>query len=85
MTREEKKLRRRRNRLMALCWLIVLVWVACLLCGTVHAASSETASANELPTISKVFITIGVCWTSAKLMALIEWLDKPKINRKEVF
>lgn len=85
MTREEKKLRKRQNRLMGLCFFIILIWVACLLCGTVNAASGETASANELPTISKMFITIGVCWTSAKLMDLIEWLDKPKSKRKEVF
>lgn len=77
MTREEKKLRRRQNLLMALCWLIVLAWVACLLCSTANAAwecQIEGVTTGQA-------VTGSIVWAWL-LMCVIVWLDKPKVGKR---
>ncbi len=70
-TREERALRRRENRLMLLCWLIVAVWVAYLLCSCVNAAYE----AEPLPAATKGIVLLGVVTAVRALMRVILWLD----------
>lgn len=75
MTREEKKLRRRQNLLMALCWLIVLAWVACLLCSTANAACElEGVTTGQA-------VTGSIVWAWL-IMRVIVWLDTPRKGGK---
>ncbi len=71
MTREEIRLRRRQNRLWGLCWLIVLVWIACLLCGTANAAC-------ELPGVTTGQAVTGALVWACALVRVIVWLDTPR-------
>ena len=84
MTREEKKLRRRQNLLMALCiFIIIVVWVAALLLNcNVYAASESVEAVSESDTLTTVLAIIGSCWVSWKLVCCIEWLDTPRTNKK---
>ena len=78
MTREEKRQRRRQNLLMALCWLIVLAGVACLLCTCASAACAAETVEPEIDPLTEALATIGACWVAWALMRGIEWLDKPR-------
>lgn len=70
MTREERKLQRRQNLLMALCWLIVLVWAACLLCTYCGAAC-------ELEGVSNGQAVTGALVWGGLVTQLAVWLDRP--------
>lgn len=72
MTREERRQRRRRNVLMILCWVVVLVWVALLLCEYCYAAwecQLEGVSTGQA-------ITGAAVWAGV-LMWVIVRLDTP--------
>lgn len=75
MTREERKQRRRQNLLMALCWIIVLVWVACLLSTRANAVCElEGVTTGQA-------VTGSIVWASL-LMRVIVWLDTPKGGKR---
>ena len=84
MTREEKKLRRRQNLLMALCiFIIIVVWVAALLLNcNVYAASESVEAVSESDTLTTVLAIIGAFWVAWFLMRVIEWLDTPRKQEK---
>ena len=78
MTREEKRQRRRQNLLMALCWLIVLAWVAALLCTCASAACAAETVEREIDPLTEALATIGAGWVTWALMRGIEWLETPR-------
>ena len=70
MTREEKRQRKKQNRLTALCFVILLIWAACLLCSYAGASFGERVC------------TVTGAWTWAWILTrFISWLDKPKKGR----
>ena len=81
MTREEKRQRRQRNLIMAICIGILAVWFAALLCSTVNAAHITETVEQELNPLTEALAVIGTGWVAWALMRGIEWLDKPKKER----
>ncbi len=76
MTREEKKLRRRQNRLLALCLLIIAVWVLCI------ALSVTVRAAFDGETYKTALAVIGALAVSTGLMRVIVWLDTPRGGKR---
>ncbi len=76
-TREERKLRRRENRLLALCLAIILVWAICrALDITAHAACG-------LPGVrTDEAVTGAFVWAGLITAALVR-LDTPKRRPKK--
>ena len=81
MTREERRQRRRENRLLAICLGIIAVWVLCLLLSCNATAAYETAEAAEPDKLTVGLAIIGAFWVSWALMRMVEWLDKPHARK----
>ena len=81
MTREERRQRRRSNRLMILCFVIVAVWIALLVCSRANAACAAEA-ATEPDRLTESLAFIGACWVSWALVRVIIWIDTPRRRRK---
>ena len=81
MTREQRKLRRRR----ILCWIaataVIVVWLAVLLTVCARAADAAEA-AQELDPLTKTLACIGAAWVSWALMRVVRWIDAPKGARR---
>ena len=75
MTREQRKLRRRR----ILCWIaataVIMVWLAVLLTVCARAADAAEA-AQELDPLTKTLACIGAFCVSGAFMRLIKYIEK---------
>ena len=70
-TREQRK---RRRKLTAICWAIVFVLVAALLCTYANAAFEPEQFKTDLS-------VVGAFTVAAALMRAIVWLDTPREKR----
>ena len=70
-TREQRK---RRRKLTAICWAIVLVWMAALLCTYSNVAFEPEQFKTDLS-------VIGAFTVAAALTRVIVWLDTPMGKR----
>ena len=70
MTREQRKQRKRQNRLLALCLAIIAVWILCL------ALSTHANAAFNAEQYSTGLAVIGAFAVSGAIMRVVAWLER---------